>query len=268
MLYSVVILSYNAERTLAKCLASLIGALEKYAEPSEVFVVENGSTDGSQAILNAFKTTYPNLIKTILFNKNTGTTHSRNSALSRVQGKYVLILDSDAFIDKPALDTLTESLDRETDIGLVCPQLRYRDGRFQMSTDEFPTLGRKLQRFLSLSKMQKSTDVYSLKEMDVDYAISACWLMSRQAVEKAGLFDEKIFYSPEDVDYCISLWKAGFRLRYIPQAHVIHDAQELSRGFKITAFHLSHLKGLFYLFWKHKYFFSPKGIQTRLRRVG
>lgn len=265
MLYSVVILSYNSERTLKNCLDTLMGTLSQYDEPSEVFVVENGSVDNSKEILGSFVDKYPETMVPIYFKENTGTTHSRNNALSRVQGKYVLVLDSDAYIEKEALDTLTERLNSSGNIGMVCPQLRYGDGRFQISTDEFPTLFKKLKRFLSLNKMQGNVDVDALEETDVDYAISACWLMSYEAVKKTGFFDENIFYSPEDVDYCINLWKAGFRIRYIPQAQAIHDAQELSRGFKLSFFHFSHLAGLFYLFQKHKYFFTPKRLRHRLR---
>ena len=149
---------------------------------------------------------------------------------------------------------------------MVCPQLSYGDGRFQISTDDFPTLFRKAQRFLSLGKMQENVNVNALKEEDVDYAISACWMLPRRSILPVGGFDENIFYSPEDVDYCIMLWESGFRIRYLPQAHVIHDAQELSRGFKLSFFHFSHLAGLFYLFKKHGYFFTPNRLRNRLRK--
>jgi GT2 family glycosyltransferase len=265
MFISVIILSYNSERTLERCLNSTISTLDSYDSQSEIFVVENGSKDGSKAMLERFVECRPDLIKPIVFSENTGTTASRNAALNRAAGEYLLVLDSDAYIDKEALSLMVSKLQSDKSIGMVCPRLSYADGRHQISTDEFPTLFRKAQRFLSLGKMQESIDVDSLKEEDVDYAISACWLLARESVAPVGGFDEKIFYSPEDVDYCIVLWEKGFRIRYLPEAHVIHDAQELSRGFKLSFFHFSHLSGLFYLFKKHKYFFSPRGLRKRLR---
>jgi len=80
-----------------------------------------------------------------------------------------------------------------------------------------------------------------------------------------GLLDEKIFYSPEDVDYCIRVWKAGFDIRYLPKYEIIHDAQEISRakGIRINFFTLSHIKGLLYLFLKHRYLFSGKKFSKR-----
>jgi GT2 family glycosyltransferase len=268
MLFSVVILSYNSSRTLSRCLSVLQETLSQYQEPSEVLVVENGSRDKSVEILSDFEARYPKLIKPIIFEANTGTTVSRNTALNLSSGRYVLVLDSDAYIEKKALDLLKAHLDASPNVGLVAPKLAYDDGRFQMSTDTFPTLLRKAQRFLSLDKMQGNLDPTTLTTNPVDYAISACWLLRRDAVDKVDGFDENIFYSPEDVDYCMQVWQAGFQIVYLPSAEVIHDAQELSRGFKISFFHVSHLKGLFYLFNKYKYFWGLTGLYRKLGRHG
>lgn len=269
MLFSVVILSYNSERTLDECLTSVRHALSsiKSSEPSEIFVVENGSKDRSKNILmyHADPAQRDGLVKPIIQEVNTGTTASRNMALKRSTGKYVLVLDSDAYITQEALLSMMDALNDES-VGMVVPGLRYADGRFQMSTDVFPTLTRKIQRFFALNKMQKRAGTLASTEKDVDYAISACWLLSRAAVDRVGLFDEAIFYSPEDVDYCIRVWASGLRIRYLPSIAVTHDAQELSRGFKLSFFHFSHLSGLFYLFKKHGYMFSLSRLYQRLGR--
>jgi GT2 family glycosyltransferase len=264
MLFSVVILSYNSSRTLEKCLNTLSSTLSQFNELSEVIVVENGSTDSSRAILKSQSELHKGLIKSILFDENTGTTRSRNAALDASTGQYVLVLDSDAYINVEALTLMKAYLDDNAHVGLVAPLLRYGDMRFQKSVDQFPTLVRKAQRFLSLEKMQSSEGQEERVAGPVDYAISACWLLTRDAVDASGGFDENIFYSPEDVDYCLQVWSAGYQVHYLPNAEAVHDAQELSRGFKITKFHLSHLKGLFYLFFKYKYFWGLQGLRKRI----
>lgn len=256
MLFSVVILSYNSQRTLDQCLSSLSHSLMAFNEPSEVFVVENGSKDSSPEILKAWVEKQPDLIFPIVFSHNTGTTVSRNAAMARSTGRYVLILDSDAYISPQALVEMKSYLDENPSVGLVAPKLFYRDGRFQMSVDKIPTLWHKLNRFLHLNKMQANIDHSILKTTPVDYAISACWMLSRAAVNDVPKFDENIFYAPEDVDYCMQLWIANYKVVYLPTVNVVHDAQELSRGFKFSSFHAKHLKGLFYLFMKYKYFFT------------
>lgn len=272
MFISAVILSYNSSQTLPKCLDNLIPVLESYQEKhnqsSEVFVVENGSQDGSRELLEKYRTSFPNIVKPILFEKNTGTTYSRNAAIKKATGKYILVLDSDAYVNKDAIDELITYLESDAETGLAVPRLLYASGNFQLSCDAFPTLWLKAKRFLFLKQMEsKESDLSQcVKPVAVDYAISACWMLTKECVDNTGLLDENIFYSPEDVDYCIRVWKSGYKITYVPNAELVHDAQELSRGFKLSKFHFSHLKGLFYLFNKHRYFWTLKRLYKKMPR--
>ena len=92
-------------------------------------------------------------------------------------------------------------------------------------------------------------------------------MFPKEVLNEVGLLDEKIFYSPEDVDYCIRVWKKGYTIDYFPDVKMIHDAQEISRGkaFKINFFTLSHLKGLIYLFLKHRYILSGRNLRNKVR---
>jgi GT2 family glycosyltransferase len=264
MLFSVVILSFNSQRTIDKCLLSIRDSLSSFDEPSEIFVIENGSSDNSSSIISTHCKQSPDMVKMVSFEENTGTTFSRNAGLKMSSGKYVLILDSDAYMTKDALICLKQHLDSNPSVGLLSPQLAYGDGRFQLSTDTFPTVMRKIKRFLYLDEMQGAINTSVLTSKKVDYAISACWLIKREAVNACDGFDEAIFYSPEDVDYCVQIWLSGYEIHYVPTSIVVHDAQELSRGFKITKFHLSHLGGLFYLFKKYKYFLTTSSLYKKI----
>lgn len=268
MLISAVILSFNSSSTLPKCLDNLIPALTSFDQESEIFVVENGSKDNSKELLSQYQSQHPELVKPIYFETNTGTTFSRNAALKQCSGQYVLVLDSDAYVNFEAINTLVSYLKANQNVGMAVPNLTYASGNFQLSCDKFPTLWKKFKRFLFLKSMENADDDLSkaTTPTQVDYAVSACWLLSEECVDKTGLFDENIFYSPEDVDYCIRVWQAGYAISYVPDASLIHDAQELSRGFKLNKFHFSHLKGLFYLFNKHKYFWGLNGLYKRMPR--
>lgn len=266
MFLSIVILSFNSSRHIEKCLSHVFESLENINEVAEVFVVDNGSSDGSLEIINGFNIRFPEILNVIKFEHNTGTTYSRNAALKQAKGDFILVLDSDAYITANAISILTQYLVNKPDVGMAVPRLFYGSGNYQISCDEFPTLWLKAKRFLFLKKMEEKGDVLSSvdKPTEVDYAISACWMLSRRCFESVGLMDEKIFYSPEDVDYCLRVWEAGFTITYLPSVSVVHDAQELSRGFKLTKFHFSHLKGLLYLMFKHKYFWGLSSLYKRL----
>jgi len=79
-----------------------------------------------------------------------------------------------------------------------------------------------------------------------------------------GPLDERFFYAPEDADFCLSIWLAGYRILYVPQVHAIHDAQELSRRGLFNRFTLHHLVGLARYFLKHRYVFSTKRLRRRI----
>ena len=228
--------------------------------------MDNGSNSECVELIERYREASPDVIKPILLPENTGTTYSRNRGLRESTGRYILILDSDAYIEAEALRGLMAFLDANPRTGIAAPKLLYESGNFQLSVDQFPTLLHKFARFLFLRKMESHSDGTETEARDVDYAISACWLIRRDAFEAAGYLDEKIFYSPEDVDYCLQTWEAGYRVTYVPSVSVVHAAQELSRGFRLSKFHFSHLGGLFYLFRKHRYFWSLKGLYRRIGR--
>lgn len=269
MKLSAVILSFNSKQYLDHCIRQLIAASKMLEGPCEIFVCDNGSSDGSVDILKRLEVEFPAVVKAIYFSQNQGTTVSRNAALSRSSGEYVLIIDSDTYVNGDAIRFLIDRLIDEPRCGMAVPGLTYPDGRFQISVDCFPTLIHKAKRFFMLKKMENQVDRGdgSGESRKVDYAISAFWIFRREVLETVGLLDERIFYSPEDVDFSIRIWKAGYYIKYFPQVSVIHDAQEISRakGVKINMFTLSHLKGLVYLFIKHRYVF---GLQCLYNRIG
>ena len=255
MQLSAIILSWNSDLQLDRCLSSLLLSLAEDFNEYEIFVVDNGSEDKSTAIIEKYTHDNPAIIKPIFLEKNTGTTYSRNLALKQATGDYILILDSDVFLSPGIFRFLQKKLDESPKIGLVVPRLVYPDGHFQKSTDNFPTLFSKLKRYLFLKNIeQKEEKISNIIDQTVDYAISAFWLLKKEIIKQVGLLDENIFYAPEDVDYCLRIWQHGYKIIYIPSCEAIHDAQEISKGFRLNKAFFSHLKGLFYYFIKHRYF--------------
>jgi len=261
---SAVVLSFNSFRHIRLCVESLVQAFSSLPGPNEIWVVENGSTDGSVEVLRELESSHGVTLHVIYSPRNLGTTVSRNLALRQVTGRQVLVIDSDAMVGSETLASLSALLDANPRFGIVVPRLKYADGRFQLSVDTFPTVLRKLQRLFKLKDMEAEVAVPT-EMVEVDYAISALWLFRRSLLDRVGLLDERIFYSPEDVDFCLRVWKAGFSVVYDPTVCAVHDAQELSRKKKLNTFAVRHLKGLAYLFVKHRY---ALGVRRLYRRIG
>lgn len=266
MYLSAVILTYNSEKHIGACLDSMLVALAALPGPSEIFVVDNGSSDRTREILESYQANHSPIIHTVLLDQNRGTTVSRNIALRQTSGEFVLIIDSDVVVPKQGLDQLVSHLEIHPQVGLVAPRLVFPDGRLQLSVDRFPTLGHKIKRALFLRSMERDTDLprQPAEPRSVDYAVSAFWLLPRRTLDRVGLLDERFFYAPEDVDYCLSIWLAGQSVDYYPAIAAVHDATELSRGLRLNRFTLRHLVGLSMFFLKRRYGF---GLQRLYRKI-
>ncbi|OUR99179.1 family 2 glycosyl transferase [Gammaproteobacteria bacterium 42_54_T18] len=269
MEFSAIILTFNSEQYIETCLRSLVSSFVEIGASYEVFVIDNGSKDRTRKLIQDVTDEMNANIQLIPFEYNTGTTFSRNQGLKRAEGKRIIILDSDAYVTSEVVKELGCYLDENNECGMVVPKLTYPDGRFQISTDHFPTLWHKVRRFFFLKKMEGGETSEGLEQSPVDYAISAFWMFTKDLLDDIGCLDERIFYSPEDVDYCIRVWLSGKEIHYLPQYSMVHDAQEISRakGIKINKFTISHAKGLIYLFLKHRYFFGLSGLYKRIESI-
>jgi len=272
---SAVVLTWNSARYIERCLRSAIADAHHAGIELEIFVVDGGSTDGTTEILSRLSKEMSEL-KIILLGKNLGTTVSRNIAIKKSRGKYVLILDSDTEILPGTLGTLCRALEEVPRGGIVAPRLLYPDGSVQPSCKRFPTAPLKVCKFIPVSLFQRlgeaaelyPRELYSkdFKEvLRVDHCISACWLVRREAIEEVGLLDEKIFYAPEDVDYCLRMWLSGWEVLYVPSAEVVHYTQR--RSHKSLRMAWVHAKGLFYYFRKHGYWLSRKNLYCRIKEA-
>jgi len=255
---SVIILTWNSETRIEECLASTIRDLQLAGFVYEIILVDNGSVDETTQIIESFKKKYPNSIFSINLRTNMGTAYSRNLALKRVRGEFIFIIDSDIKTLSGTTSGLIDFLKNNPEAGIVAPMLVYPDGKFQKSYDKFPTIFSKLKRFFFLKSIERKEYVSNNEKriFEVDYAISAFWAFRKEIIREIGLLDEKIFYSPEDVDYCFRIRKAGYKVFFNGGVSSVHHTQEISRGFKINKATVQHILGLIYYFRKHKYIFK------------
>lgn len=266
---SAIIPTWNSEKYIQKCLDSLISDFENSGLDFEIFVVDNGSGDGTREILNKYQRNGD--INLIALSKNTGTTYSRNLAIKEAAGDYILILDSDTEVKPGAVKRLLSVLEGDNRVGIVAPKLLRGDGSpHRSSHNRFPTIQSKFFKILPFAWSQKLAsrmESYDFTDdnnpHEVDYCFSALWLLPKKVVDEIGLLDERIFYSPEDVDYCIRMWLGGYSVIYYPAVEVVHHSQRLSR--RRIRFAVSQVLGHLYLFRKHRYLFSRRGLYKKIR---
>jgi GT2 family glycosyltransferase len=257
---SIIILTWDSESYIKRCVDSII-AEAKFSElETEILIFDNGSKDQT---INILEKEYGNNPRVILekFSENKGTTYPRNLGIKKAKGEYIMFLDSDTEIMQNSIKPMMGLLEEDKTAGIVCPRLKFPDGRAQESFRKFPTFSTKALRLINrftgffgpaLRRDESYSEVKAT--MFPDYAISACWLMRKEIFERVGLLDEKIFYSPEDVDFCIRVWQAGYKVVFCPDAVVIHFCQRIS--YRKIPMAWSHFSGMLYLFKKHSYLFS------------
>lgn len=229
---SVVIVSYNTRDLLRECLATL--RKETEGIPNEVLVVDNASRDGSAEMV---KDEFPEM-HVIRTKVNLGFGGANNRALAVATGRYVVLLNSDAFLKPSALRKSIEHMDADPRVGLGGARLIGADGSWQASCRMFPS---PLNDFLCLSglayKFPKSR-FFGRQDntwADPDVAAEADWvpgaysIIRRSVLNKVGYFDERFFLYYEEVDLCRRIKQAGYSVRYWPDVVVVHLGGESSK---------------------------------------
>jgi GT2 family glycosyltransferase len=253
---SFAILTWNSAQYVERCFASIDAALAQSRLSYEVLVLDNGSEDETAQLLARLSQQSNGRIVPFYEQTNIGTTRSRNRLFAVARGEYLCVMDSDVELRRGVVEALVRMLERDRGLGIAAPRIVYSSGNWQKSFDRFPTIVDKINRFFRLRAIEEREGpkiARTAKPFVVDYVISAFWLMRRELLRTVGLLDERIFYAPEDVDFCLRVWKSGFRILYVPAVCVTHHTQELSRGWKLNKAKLAHAQGLAYYFMKHRY---------------
>jgi GT2 family glycosyltransferase len=201
--------------------------------------------------------------------KNAGTTVSRNLALEAARGDLICVLDSDAEILSRDLRPVAKLLNDMPEVGIVGPRILLPDGHVYDSAKLLPTLGDKLLKLpgVILQRPTINHDWYPSFPFEritcVHTAISCCWFFRRELFDRLGPLDERIFYAPEDVDYCLRSWQSGRAVVYYPSLSVLHHTRQTTHRHPFSRTALSHFKGLLYYLNKHGYWFSRDRAASR-----
>lgn len=264
---SFVILTWNSEKVIIPCLTSILTINE---QEYEIILVDNGSNDKTVESINTFISQAPGIIiKKIQLEKNYGTTISRNLGIQQISddANYVCILDSDTVINQKAVTELISVLQENNKNAIAGPHMVNLAGKEQITAKKIPTALLKIKKAVPIRSIQKKGEEQEkydfseeIRSYPVGYLISACWMMPRELIKKIGPLDEKIFYSPEDVEYCVRAWEMGYRVLYCPNAHIIHATQRISKKKLISRHNWEHIKGLVYFFRKYKLFGNSRKI--------
>jgi len=229
-LVSVILVSYNTAQLSIESLGRLIQSKTNFH--IEVFVVDNASKDDSAVQI---KLAYP----TVILEENlvnVGFGRANNQVLDKVNGDYVLLLNTDAFVSEDTIEKTVSYMLSNPQCGILGVRLIGRDSVQQPSCRYFPTpfnlfafqIG--LHRFFPNIRLVDPVDWQANQTQACDWVPGCYYLVRKQVIDDVGLFDSRFFLYSEEVDHCFAAKKAGWEVHYYADTTVIHIGGESAKS--------------------------------------
>lgn len=261
---SVVLITWNERARLHKCLTSLLPAID--FERHEVLVVDNGSRDGTDEMLAS---EFPQ-VRYFPLDRNIGVGPARNRGIALAQGEMIMILDNDTeVLDMDFPEVIERAFAEDPQLGLLGFRLENPDGTTQRSTRRLPTILHPLIARISLLQkipifrrmlerhLMEDVDLDALTERTtVDYVLGANQIFPKALAVRLNCYDEKIFYGPEDMEFCLRVKDAGLKVQYSNEINIRHEYQRRTRKFNRLL--LKFITAYFWVFWKRRCLFRLK----------
>ena len=224
LMIKISIINWNTKKLLKECLDSVLA--DTSSVPVEIEVIDNASTDGSADMV---KEKFPKvrLLKNPL---NEGFAKAANLAIATGSQKYNLILNSDTRLEKGAVQTIYDFMEKNENVGASGPLLLNSDGSTQLSGRRFPSFkDATVHAFIgSVIPDNKYSRRYQMADWErkstskVDWVSGAAICLRTDAARLIGGFDEGYFMYVEDMDICWRLHQKGFDVYLLPEARVVH----------------------------------------------
>ncbi len=235
---AVIIVSWNVRDYLAECLSSVYADLRRSRLAGEVWVVDNGSTDGTLDVLDElFPETH-----VIANSHNPGFGAANNQGMRAAAGRsprYYFLLNPDTLVRPGAISSLINCLEAHPQAGLAGARLVYGDGRLQHSAFNFPGL---IQIAFDLwplpARLYESRlngryprGMYRADQdpFVVDLILGAAMMVRSNVAETTGGFDETFHMYCEEIDWCWRIRQAGWAVYMVPGAEIVHFAGSSTR---------------------------------------
>lgn len=225
---TVIVVSFNTSDFTLRCIEHLMEAVKSIS--FEIYVVDNASSDGS---CDAIEVRFPN-VKLIKNTENLGFAEANNQALLQAKGRYCLLLNSDAFVEKNTIEQLVEFLDRCPRAAGAGPMVLNFDGSLQSSGNSFPSVTKAILALFGVHLFvpRKLLEMVfpriywrADKITKVDWVSGCCLMLRKSAIEELGLLSADFFMYCEEVEWCFRAYRRRYEIWYLPTACVAHKNQ-------------------------------------------
>ncbi len=215
---TVLILVRNTPGLLVQCLQSFYDALLK--KGWQFIVVDNGSEEDVRPML---RTGFP-AVEVIRSEQNLGFAAGNNLGLRAAKGECVILINSDVIAPADVLESLADTMRSDLRLGAMSPGLFTAHGEpqaFAFGDAASPAylVLRGVRSILGLGPMHN----WSVKDpLEAEWVSAACLCVRRKTIEETGELDERFLLYFEDVDWCLRMRAAGWKIIYNPRLRVTH----------------------------------------------
>lgn len=233
MKLSIIIVNYNVKYFLEQCLNSVLKASNKIT--SEIFVVDNISTDGSVEMV---KTKFPS-VQLIENKKNVGFSKANNQAIELAKGEYILLLNPDTVVEEDTFEKCITFMDNHQKAGGLGVKMIDGNGVFLPESKRgLPTPSVSFYKIFGLSALFPSSKKFSKYHLgylnnneinEIEILSGAYMWMRKSVLDEIGYLDESFFMYGEDIDLSYRIIKAGYKNYYFPEAKIIHYKGESTK---------------------------------------
>ncbi len=219
---SIIVVAWNVKELVDECFRAIRASDDTLAK--EILFVDNASVDGTA---DHVAKNFPEVIL-IRSDTNLGFIRANNLAYTRARGKYILMLNSDAFVFKNTLQETIDFMRRTPEAGVLGARLVGRDGVLQPSTRYFPTPIKCFAQQAGL--MGKLPFIGILDDLTWDHKsvrecdwVVGCFLLTRKdLIDASGFFlRQDYFMYNDDNDLCLRIKRMGYKIFFYP-TDVIH----------------------------------------------
>lgn len=218
---TIIILNWNGEKLLKEFLPSVVANTK--GDGIEIAVADNGSTDGS---LDLLKSEFPE-VRVLPFKSNYGFAGGYNRAVRMVDSEYVTLLNSDVETPEGWWQPILDFMEKNTDVGACQPKiLQYKNkSMFEYAGAAggmLDRLGYPYCRGRLFDSVEKDECQYDSAPADVAWASGAALTVRKKAWVETGGLDEMFFAHMEEIDLCLRMLNAGWRVCVVPESKVYH----------------------------------------------
>lgn len=227
---SVIVVSFNTAHLLMPMRRALLAS--EGGMNVQTIVIDNASQDESVAVLEReFGDS-----TVVLNTSNIGFGRANNQALPLATGRYLLLLNTDAFVAPDTLVSTVNYMDEHPECGVLGVRLAGRNGDLQPACRNFPTpwnvfLSRSgLARFLPKVRMVDEPIPDDGVPRECDWVVGCYLLVRKSVIDQCGLFDPRYFLYFEEVDFCRRAKQSGWKVMHYPRTTVVHLGGESAKS--------------------------------------